>query len=109
MSVTLRLQRRGQTKRPFYRLVAADTEARRDGRYLELIGTYNPMVNPPAITMKEDRVKYWVAAGALQTDMARSLIKKQIPGLIEAKEAKKKESIQAKRAKRKAKVSAKKK
>lgn len=109
MSVTLRLQRRGQSKRPFYRLVAADTQARRDGRYLELIGTYNPMANPPAITMKEDRVKYWVATGALQTDMARALIKKQIPGLIEAKEAKKKEATQAKKAKRKAQVSAKKK
>ena len=109
MSVTLRLQRHGQKKRPFYRIVAADTEARRDGRYLEIVGTYNPMVNPAEVNLKPERVKYWVATGAKQSELARSLIKKEIPGLIEAKEEARKATVEAKRAKRKKKAPAKKK
>ncbi|MCB0331275.1 MAG: 30S ribosomal protein S16 [Bdellovibrionales bacterium] len=101
MPVTLRLQRHGQKKRPFYRIVAADSQARRDGRYLEIVGTYNPMVNPAAINLKEDRIKFWVANGAGQSELARALIKKQMPGLVEAKEAQRKETVEKRRAKRK--------
>ena len=95
MAVALRLQRRGQTKRPFYRIVATTHDSRRDGRYLEVVGTYNPMVNPAQVSLKEDRVKHWVSTGAKQSDIVRSLIRKNIPGLIEAKEEIQKEKLQA--------------
>ncbi len=104
MTVSLRLQRRGQKKRPFYRIVAANQEAPRGGKYLEVVGTYNPMLNPAVFTLKEDRIKHWVSAGAYTTDIVKSLIKKQIPGLIEAKETVRVEKIQAKRKARKAKL-----
>jgi small subunit ribosomal protein S16 len=103
MSVSLRMQRYGQTKRPFYRMVATSTASRRDGRYLEIVGTYNPMVNPAVVTLKEDRIKYWIAAGAKKSELVRSLLRKQIPGLVEAREAAKNEKIKNKRLARKAK------
>lgn len=101
MAVTLRLARHGQKKRPFYRIVAAEKEARRDGRYIEIVGTFNPMTNPATITMKEDRIKRWMAVGAQQTRIVRSLITKQIPGLVEEKEKAQREKIQARRKQRK--------
>ena len=82
MSVSLRMSRHGQKKRPFYRIVAAQTSAARDGRYLEVVGTYNPMVNPAITTIKEDRIKHWVATGAKPSQLVRSLIKKEIPGPV---------------------------
>ena len=62
------------------------------------------MVNPAAVTLKEDRIKHWVATGAKASDLVRSLIKKQIPGLIEAKEDRQRAKIQEKRKARKAKL-----
>ena len=58
MAVSIRLQRFGAKKRPFYRMVAADSRAKRDGRFLEQLGTYDPMLDPPAIRLKSDRVEY---------------------------------------------------
>ena len=101
MTVTLRLARHGQTKRPFYRIVAAEKESPRDGCFLEVIGTYNPMTEPHTLTLKEDRVKYWVGIGAQTSGLARDLINKQIPGLLEEREKRQREKIQAVRAKRK--------
>jgi len=77
MSVKIRLTRKGTKKKPFYRIVAADIECPRDGKFLELLGTYNPMVEPAAITLKEDRVKYWLGEGAIPTTTVQSLLKKQ--------------------------------
>nr|NJM03848.1 30S ribosomal protein S16 [Desulfobacula sp.] len=77
MAVRIRLTRKGTRKRPFYRIVAADIECPRDGRFLELLGTYNPMVNPAAVTLKEDRVKYWLGEGALPSTTVRSILKRQ--------------------------------
>ncbi|MCB0337613.1 MAG: 30S ribosomal protein S16 [Bdellovibrionales bacterium] len=101
MAVTLRLTRRGQHKRPFYRIVAADQQRRRDGRFLEIVGTYNPMVDPPAINLKEDRVRSWIESGAQTSNVVRSLIVKNIPGLIEGREEAKKQKIKDARSKRK--------
>ena len=84
MAVTLRLSRRGQTKRPFYRVVAAEKTMRRDGRFLEILGTYNTMVEPHAVALKEDLIKKWLTEGAQVSDTVASLIKKQFPGFLEA-------------------------
>jgi small subunit ribosomal protein S16 len=77
MSVKIRLTRKGTKKKPFYRIVAANIEAPRDGKFLELLGTYNPMVEPALITLKEDRVKYWLGTGAIPTTTVQSIFKKQ--------------------------------
>lgn len=77
MSVKIRLARHGAKKRPFYRIVVADEDCRRDGRFLEVVGTYNPLVNPALVTLKGERIHYWMGTGALPTDTVRSLLKKQ--------------------------------
>jgi small subunit ribosomal protein S16 len=77
MSVKIRLARHGAKKRPFYRIVVADEDCRRDGRFLEVVGTYNPLVNPALVTLKNERIHYWMGTGALPTDTVRSLLKKQ--------------------------------
>ena len=77
MAVKIRLSRKGTKKRPFYRIVAADVEAPRDGRYIETLGTYNPMVEPVAVNLKEDRIKYWLAEGAKTTQTVQSILKKK--------------------------------
>lgn len=76
MAVKLRLQRHGAKKRPFYRLVAADSRCMRDGRFLEIVGTYNPITSPEKIDIKLDRVDHWIGNGAQMTDTMRSLVKK---------------------------------
>ena len=71
MSTKIRLSRAGAKKRPFYRIVVADTRSPRDGRFIERLGTYNPMVakdHPERIVLKEDRIRHWLANGALPTD-----------------------------------------
>ena len=71
MSVALRLSRGGSKKRPFYRIVAADVRSPRDGRYLERLGTYNPMRkkdDPDRIVINKDRAKYWLSVGAKPTE-----------------------------------------
>lgn len=76
MTVRLRLQRHGAKKRPFYRLVAADQRAPRDGRFIEMLGTYDPLQNPPMIRLDGARVDYWMGVGAQPSDTFRSLIRK---------------------------------
>ena len=84
--VTIRLARGGAKKRPFYRIVVADTRSPRDGRFIERVGTYNPMVakdHPERIVLKEDRIKHWLANGALPTDrVARFLGAAEIIELV---------------------------
>jgi small subunit ribosomal protein S16 len=77
MSVKIRLTRKGTKKKPFYRIVAADIECPRDGKFLELLGTYNPMVEPAVVTLKEDRIKYWIGEGAIPSTTVQSIFKKQ--------------------------------
>ncbi len=77
MSVKIRLARHGAKKRPFYRIVVADSEAPRDGRFLETVGTYNPLQDPAEVLLKGERVKYWLAQGAVPTDTVKTLLKKE--------------------------------
>ncbi len=77
MSVRLRLRRMGKKKQPFYRIVAIDSRAARDARYLENLGTYNPIKDPVEISVKEDRVLYWLGQGAIPSDTVRSFFKKK--------------------------------
>ncbi len=77
MSVKIRLARYGAKKRPFYRIVAADGEFPRDGRFLETLGTYNPLQDPVVISLKTDRVEYWMNQGAIPSDTVKSLLKKE--------------------------------
>ncbi len=77
MAVKIRLTRKGTKKKPFYRIVAADIECPRDGRFLELLGTYDPMVEPAVVTLKEDRINYWLGEGAKPTPTVQSLLKKK--------------------------------
>lgn len=73
MAVKLRLQRHGSKKRPFYRVVAADERCMRDGRFLEVVGTYNPIAEPAIVNLKFDRIDYWVDNGAQMTDTVRTI------------------------------------
>jgi len=77
MSVKIRLARHGAKKRPFYRIVAADGQCPRDGKFLENLGTYNPLNTPAEVTLKADRVQYWIGQGATPTDTVKSILKKQ--------------------------------
>ncbi|WP_462268930.1 30S ribosomal protein S16 [Desulfobacter sp.] len=77
MAVKLRLTRKGTKKKPFYRIVAADIEAPRDGKFLEAVGTYDPMQDPAVITVKQDRVQYWLEKGAKPSTTVKSILKKQ--------------------------------
>jgi small subunit ribosomal protein S16 len=76
MAVKIRLKRIGAKKTPFYRIVVADSRYPRDGRFIEEIGTYNPLTNPPEIKVNIEAAKKWMAVGAQPTDTARSLLKK---------------------------------
>ena len=77
MAVKLRLKRMGAKQKPFYRIVAADSRSPRDGRFIETVGTYNPIKEPAEVTFKEDRVMYWLSNGAIPTDTVRNLLSKQ--------------------------------
>ena len=107
MAVKLRLARFGVKKGPFYRIVATERENPRDGRYLEIVGTYQPMVDPGKITLKEDKIKKWLAVGAQPTRVVRTMIIKTLPGLIEAREKHQIDRIKDARKKRKARLAAK--
>jgi len=77
MAVKIRLARHGAKKQPFYRVVVADSESPRDGRFLEIVGTYNPLTDPAEVSLKDERVKYWMNQGAVPTHTVKSLIKKE--------------------------------
>ncbi len=75
MAVRLRLTRVGRKKRPYYRVVAADSSMPRDGRFLEILGTYDPLPNPSISHFKEERVLYWLKNGALPSERVSRLMK----------------------------------
>ncbi|CEH32022.1 30S ribosomal protein S16 [Aneurinibacillus migulanus] len=91
MAVKIRLKRMGQKKAPFYRVVVADSRAPRDGRFIEEIGTYNPVTQPAEVQIDEEKALKWLTTGAQPTDTVRNLFRKQ--GLMqkfhEAKNSKK--------------------
>ena len=76
MAVKLRLKRMGAKKQPFYRIVAADSRSPRDGRFIETVGTYNPLKNPAEISINEEVALKWLKQGAMPTDTVRNLLSK---------------------------------
>ncbi len=76
MAVKIRLRRVGAKKAPFYRVVVADSRYPRDGRFIEEIGTYNPMADPTEFKVDADKAKAWIANGAQPTDTVKALLKK---------------------------------
>ena len=76
MSVKIRLRRMGASKRPSYRIVVAESSSPRNGRVLETIGHYDPLVHPHTLVVKADRVQHWMAHGALPTEAAADLLRK---------------------------------
>lgn len=75
--VKIRLRRMGAKKAPFYRVVVANNTSPRDGRFIENVGYYNPTKNPQIVKLHEDRVLHWLSVGAVPTDTARSLLRKE--------------------------------
>ena len=75
MAVKMRLQRKGRRKRPFYHIVVADSRAPRDGKYIERIGTYNPMTKPATINLDRDKAFEWLMKGAQPTDTVRAILR----------------------------------
>ena len=77
MAVRIRLTRKGSKKKPFYRIVVAHSEAPRDGKFLEIIGTYNPLTDPAEIEIDPEKLRVWLDRGARPSDTVRSLIKQK--------------------------------
>ena len=75
--VKIRLRRMGAKKAPFYRIVVADSRFPRDGRFIEELGTYNPLKEPSEVTIDADKVKEWIKNGAQPTDTVKTLLKKE--------------------------------
>jgi len=75
--LSIRLRRTGTTKRPYYRVVVADSKAWRDGRFVETLGHYDPRKNPAVVKIDAERAKYWISKGAQPSETVRSLLKKK--------------------------------
>src|SRR3569832_486796 len=73
--LAISLMRMGAKKRPFYRVVVKENRSKRDGAYLENLGTYDPLADPADVRLNHDRIQYWIGVGAQPTDTVRSLIK----------------------------------
>lgn len=88
--VKLRLKRMGSKRKPFYRIVAADSRAPRDGRFIEIIGTYNPTTNPASVTVNEELAIKWINNGAQPTETVRNILSAEgvLKRIHEAKNAK---------------------
>ena len=82
--VKIRLRRMGAKKAPYYRIVVADSKSPRDGRCIEEIGSYNPLISPSEIKVDIERARYWVKNGAQPTDTVRALLKKAEAGAAAA-------------------------
>jgi small subunit ribosomal protein S16 len=74
--LAIRLTRKGAKKQPIYRVVVAEKEARRDGRFVEIVGHYNPCRQPAEVKLDQERINYWIARGAQPTETVRNLIRK---------------------------------
>jgi len=77
MALRIRLARFGAKKRPYYRIVVTNSESPRDGRFLEIVGTYDPRQEPAQVTVKEELLSLWLSRGAKPTDTVASLLKRQ--------------------------------
>ena len=76
MAVKMRLKRMGAKKSPFYRIVVADSRSPRDGKFIELIGTYNPLVTPAEVNLNEELALAWLSKGAIPTDTVKNILSK---------------------------------
>lgn len=74
MSVKIRLKRMGSKKRPFYRIVVADSRSPRDGRFIEAVGTYNPLIEPAEVKLEEETIMQWLNNGAQPSDTVRNIL-----------------------------------
>jgi small subunit ribosomal protein S16 len=79
MAVKIRLSRLGSKKRPFYRIVVADSRSSRDGRFIDVIGTYDPLKNPAKVELDTDKLQDWIKNGATTTETVKGIIKKAGP------------------------------
>ncbi len=102
MAVVLRLTRKGHTNRAHYRVVAANKAACRDGNFLEVLGHVDPIQQPAVVSIKQDRIEYWLSVGAVPSATVRSMIEKQFPGTVVNREKAQRAKIQEARRKRKA-------
>ncbi|MBA3915656.1 MAG: 30S ribosomal protein S16 [Acidobacteriales bacterium] len=80
----IRLARRGARKQPFYRVVVIEKDRARNGRSVEVVGTYNPRTNPASVDLKRERIEYWVSKGAQMSDRVGKLFAKPVPAPAEA-------------------------
>ena len=76
MAVKIRLKRMGSKKRPFYRVVVADSRSPRDGRFIEIVGTYNPLVEPAEVKLEEENILNWLNNGAQPSDTVKNILSK---------------------------------
>ncbi len=76
MAVRIRLARHGTKKKPFYRLVVTDQENKRDGRFIEVVGTYDPRLKEKKVSLNQDRIQYWISKGAQPSETVGTLLKK---------------------------------
>lgn len=76
MAVRIRLTRLGRKKKPFYRIIVSDSESPRDGKFLDILGTYDPLQDPAVIKINNEKLQDWLGKGALPTTTVKSLIKK---------------------------------
>ncbi len=76
MAVRIRLARLGRKKKPFYRIVVANSEAPRDGKFLEIVGTYDPLQDPATVSIQQDKLQAWLDKGAKPSDTVKSLLAK---------------------------------
>jgi len=78
MAVRIRLTRLGRKKKPFYRIVVADSQRARDGKFLDIVGTYDPHQEPAQVTINQDKLQDWIGRGAIPSTTVKSLIKKTV-------------------------------
>ncbi len=76
MATKIRLRRMGSRGRAFYRVVVSDSRSPRDGRFIEILGYYDPRTDPPTIKVEEERARYWLGVGAQPTDITRAILRK---------------------------------
>ena len=79
MAVHIRLRRTGTTRKPAYRVVVADSRAARDGKFIEVLGHYNPLTNPPTVKIEVERVNEWIKKGAQPSNTVRKLLQHSVP------------------------------
>ena len=84
MALVIRLRRHGSRKKPFYRIVVADSRSPRDGRFVEQVGTYDPAFDPPRVTVKGDAAERWIKAGAKPSETVKKLIKRAQSATVSA-------------------------